>query len=161
MCNIFSITGRRAARDSWVFGIVITEFTRARGYFQIVDRRNIATLDPIIARCIQPGTVVYTDDWAAYRGMTVRINNVADHRVVVHTRHFVDPVTGFHTQEIESCWNNLKLGQKIRRGIKREDLQSYLDEQMWRQWRSRDHRHILSNFLAIFPWLYVVKNPAL
>ena len=93
--------------------------------------------------------------------MTVRINNVADHRVVVHTRHFVDLVTGFHTQEIESCWNNLKLGQKMRRGIKREDLQSYCDEQMWRQWRSGDHRHILSNFLAVFPRLYAVTNPAL
>ncbi|KAK2550142.1 hypothetical protein P5673_029341 [Acropora cervicornis] len=29
---------------------------------------------------------------------------------------------------------------------------------MWRQWRSGDHRHILSNFLAIFSRLYVVGH---
>lgn len=104
---------------------------------------------------------MYTDDWAAYRGMTGRINNVAAHRIVVHAQNFVDPVTGVHTQEVESCWNNLKLGQKVRRGIRREDLQSYLDEQMWRQWRGGDQRHIMQNFLAVLPLQYVVTNPAL
>lgn len=145
----------------WIVGIITTEFRPARGYFQVVERRDIATLDPIISRCIRPGTVVYTDDWAAYRGMTGRINNVAAHRIVAHAQNFVDPVTGVHTQEVESCWNNLKLGQKVRRGIRREDLQSYLDEQMWRQWRGGDQRHIMQNFLAVLPLQYVVTNPAL
>ena len=126
-----------------------------------MERRDTATLDPIISRCILPGTVVYTDDWAAYRGMAARINNVAAHRVVVHSRHFVDPVTGVHTQEVESCWNNLKLGEKVRRGIRREDLQSYLDERMWRQWRGGDHQQIMLNFLAILPLQFVVSNPVL
>ena len=84
-----------------------------RGYFQVVDRRNIATLDAIITGCIRPGTLVYTEDWAAYGGMAAQINNVAE-RIVAHARNFVDPLTGFHTQEIESCRNNLKLGQKMR-----------------------------------------------
>ena len=35
--------GRRA-RNAWVFGIVSTQFTPARGYFQVVQRRNAATL---------------------------------------------------------------------------------------------------------------------
>ena len=43
--------GRRAARDSWVFGIVSCTNSPARGYFQVVDRRNAATLLPIIQRC--------------------------------------------------------------------------------------------------------------
>ena len=90
----------------WVFGIITTEFTPARGYFQVVDRHNIATLDAIITGCIRPWTL------AAYGGMAARINNVAE-RIVAHARNFVDPLTGFHTQEIESCWNNLKLGQKM------------------------------------------------
>lgn len=78
----------------------------------MVERRDVATLHPIITRCIHPGTDVHTDDWAAYRNMNQRINNVNVHRAVVHRYHFVDPVTGVHTQEVESCWNNLKLGQK-------------------------------------------------
>lgn len=153
--------GRRAARDAWVFGIVTTDFSPARGYFQVVERRDIATLDPIISKCIRPETEVYTDDWASYRGMEHRINNVAAHRIVVHARHFVDPVTGVHTQEVESCWNNLKLGQKIRRGMKKEDLQSYLDEQMWRQWRGGPHRQIMQNFLEILPLQYAITDAAL
>ena len=136
----FQYNRGRRARDAWVFGIVTTEFSPARRYFQVVERRDIATLDPIITKCIRPGTEVFTDDWAAYRGMAGRINNVAAHRVVVHARHFVDPVTGVHTQEIESCWNSLKLEQKTRRGIRKSDLQSYLDERMWRQWRGGHHR---------------------
>ncbi|PFX25804.1 hypothetical protein AWC38_SpisGene9561 [Stylophora pistillata] len=67
--------GRRAARDAWVFGIVTTDFSPARGYFQVVERRDIATLDPIISKCIRPETEVYTDDWASYR---VQINECCD-----------------------------------------------------------------------------------
>ena len=108
--NFFSITDleeEEQLETRGFFGIITTEFTPARGYFQVVDRRNIATLYPIITRCTRTGTVVYTNDWAAYRGMAAPINNVADHRILVHARNFVDPLTGFHTQEIKSCWNNL------------------------------------------------------
>ena len=153
--------GRRAARDKWVFGIVTTEFSPARGYFKVVDRRDAATLHPVIERCVQPGTEVHTDDWATYRNIDRQINNVGAHQVVVYRRNFVDPRTGVYTQEIESCWNNLKLGQKVRRGIRREDMQSYLDERMWRQWRGGHPQQIVQNFLAIFPLQYVVTNPVL
>ena len=136
---------RRAASDMWVFGIVTTNFGRARGYFQVVERRDIATLDPIISKCIWPRTEIYNDDWASYRGMEHRINNVAVHWIVVHAWHFVDPVTGVHTLEVESCWNNLKLGQKIPRGMKK-DLQLHLDKQMSRQWRREPYRQIMKNF---------------
>ena len=53
---------------------------------------------------------MHTDDWAAYRRVNT-LPNVAAHRVVVHARHFVDPRTGVHTQEVESSWSSLKLGQ--------------------------------------------------
>ena len=105
--------GRRAARDTWVFGMVTAEFSPARGYFEVVDRRDAATLYPIISRCVRAGTEVRTDDWASYRNLDQRINNAGVHQVVVHRRNFDDPATGVHTQEMESCWNNLKLGLKI------------------------------------------------
>ena len=87
--------GRRA-RNAWVFGIVSTQFTPARGYFQVVQRRNAATLLPIIQRCLLPGTEVHSDDWGAYARLA-RLPNVSAHRVVVHAHHFVDPRTGVHT----------------------------------------------------------------
>ena len=92
-----------------MFGMVITEFSPARGYFEVVDRRDAATLHPIISRCVRPGTEVHTDDWASYRNLHQRINNVGAHQVVVHCRNFVDPATGVHTQ-----------GLKTNRGIKKK-----------------------------------------
>ena len=40
--------GRRAEQDVWVFGFVTTKYTPCRGYFQVVKRRDAATLHPII-----------------------------------------------------------------------------------------------------------------
>ena len=109
-----------------MFGIVSTQYTPSRGYFQVVERRGAGTLLPLIQRCILPGTEVYTDDWAAYRRVNT-LPNVAAHRVEVHARHFVDPCTGVHTQEAESSWSSRKLAQKRRKGLRKEDLQVYLE----------------------------------
>ena len=152
--------GRRAARDSWVFGIVSCEYSPARGYFQVVDTRNAVTLLPIIQRCVLPGTEVHSDDWGAYRRLQL-LPHVNRHRVVVHAHNFVDPRTGVHTQEVESAWSQLKLGQKRRKGLRREDLQSYLDERMWRQWRGGNYRVIMRNFLAILPLQFPTDIPVL
>jgi len=138
--------------------MVSTNYSPAKGYFQVVDRRNAATLLPIIQRCLLPGTEVHTDDWAAYRRMAA-LPNVSVHQVVVHAHHFVDPRTGVHTQEVESAWAQLKLGQKRRKGLRREDLQSYLDERMWRQWRGDNYEVIMRNFLAILPLQYPTHTP--
>ena len=141
-----------------MFGIVSTQYTPSRGYFQVVERRDAGTLLPLIQRCILPGTEVYTDDWAAYR----RVNTlpiVATHRVVVHACHFVDPCTGVHTQEAESSWSSRKLGQKRRKGLRKEDLQVYLDERMWRQWRGGGPDVIMRNFIAILQLQFPKGTP--
>ena len=79
-------------------------------------------------------------------------NHVARHRVVVHADNFVDPVTGVHTQEAESAWANLKAPIKQRRGIPTEDLQLYLNERMWRQWRGQNE--VIANFLPVLASQY-------
>lgn len=141
-----------------MFGIVSLEHSPARGYFQVVDRRDAATLLPIVQRCLVPGTDVHTDDWAAYHRLT-GLPNVNAHQVVVHAHNFVDPRTGVHTQEVESAWSQLKLGRNRRKGLRREDLQSYLDERMWRQWRGGSYDVIMRNFLAILPLQFPTHTP--
>ena len=117
----------------------------ARGYYEVVKKRDRATLLPIIAKCLQPGSEVHTDDWGAYRRLEQHLpNQVARHRVVVHANNFVDPLTGVHTQEVESSWANLKEGIKRRKGVSKADLQSYLDDRMWRQWHGLDN--VIANF---------------
>ena len=149
--------GRRAREETWVFGVVTTEYQPARGYFQVVRRRDRATLLPIIGRCLLPGSVVHTDDWGAYRRRTRNVPNVARHEVVVHKRHFVDPRTGVHTQHIESAWNRLKQKIKCRAGIRPCDLQAFLDSQMRRQWRGNGN--VFGTLVRTLPLQFVINTP--
>ena len=120
----------------------------ARGYYEVVEKRDRATLLPIIAKCLQPRSKVQTDDWGAYRRLKQHLpNHLARHRVVVHANNFVDPLTGVHTQEVESSWANLKEGIKRQKGVSKADLQSYLNDRMWRQWRGLDN--VIANFLPV------------
>lgn len=99
-----------------MFGVLSTATRPAKGYFQVVQRRDRDTLLPILAKCLQPGSEVVTDDWGAYRCLEQHLpNHVSRHQVVVHADNFVDPANGVHTQEAESAWNNLKIGVKNRR----------------------------------------------
>ena len=96
---------------------------------QLVDRRNTATLLPIIQH-VQPGTVVHSDEWAAYSTIS-SAGNI--HPSVNHSLHFVDPITGTHTQHIESYWSRVKAKLKRMHGTTDEHLPEYLDEFMWRE----------------------------
>jgi len=54
------------------------------------------------------------------------------HQTVNHSRHYMDPATGVHTNNIEARWSACKAGFKRRYGIARHLLPSYIDEYMWR-----------------------------
>ena len=71
---------------------------------------------------------------------------------MLHSDNFVDPATGVHTQEAESAWAVLKGPIKQRHGISKEDLQAYLDERMWRQWRGLNE--VIANFLPVLASQY-------
>ena len=147
--------GRRAPRENWVFGVVCTAYSPARGYFEVVDSRDRATLMPILQRILLPGTEVHSDDWGAYFNMPANAPNVQTHRVVVHAANFMDPVTGVHTQEVESAWARLKYKVKMRKGVRHYDLQSFLNEHMWRDWRGENDA--FTNFLHVLSRYY--NNP--
>lgn len=144
--------GRRARNDVWVFGVLSTEHSPCRGYFRVVQRRDRATLAQILQRVLLPGSEVHTDDWGAYRNLDRHVPNVTVHRIVVHQNNFVDPLTGVHTQEIESAWARLKYYVKREKGIRQLDLQDFLDEQMWRDWRGLDA--VFDNIIALIPNYY-------
>jgi len=75
---------------------------------EIVDRRDAATLLPIIEAHVLPGTIVHSDQWAAYN-QVASLNPVAQHSTVNHSIEFVNSSTGVHTQNIESYWNRVWL----------------------------------------------------
>lgn len=130
--------GRRARRERWVLGLFDTQYTPARPYLQLVRRRNAATLLPIIQRNVRVGSIVHSDEWAAYRQLQRRLG--LHHGTVNHSLHFVDPVTGVHTQHAESNWSSAKTKFKVMKGNSNPNfLLEYLQEFMWRRWYGDTH----------------------
>ena len=60
-------------------------------------------------------TIIHSDKWAEYRRVQA-VPNVASHGVVNHSLNFVEPVTGVHTQHVESYWCHVKTKLKHMRG---------------------------------------------
>jgi hypothetical protein len=85
-----------------VFDMVDTSQQPALGYMEVVQQRDALTLLPIIQAHTAPGTTIHSDQWAAYSP------GIAAHNTVNHSLNFVDPVTGTHTQHIESYWSRAK-----------------------------------------------------
>ena len=70
-------------------------------YMEVVDSRDAATLFPIIQAYIRPGTVMWSNKWAAYNRIST-IPGVAGHQTVNHTK---DLGTKVHINTVESYWN--------------------------------------------------------
>ena len=122
--------------EQWVFGMVDTSQSPALGVMVMVPCRNAATLLPIIQQHVRPGTVVWSDEWAAYRRVQ-QLPAVSQHGTVNHSIEFVNPSTGVHTQSIESYWNRVKTKFKRMKGVQCTMMSSYLDEFMWRERHGR------------------------
>ena len=121
--------GRAPKKEVWVFGMVDTSFKPVRGYMEIVDRRDAATLIPIIERHVAPGSIIYSDQWRAYAQLSNNQNYT--YASVNHSEYFVDPATGVHTQAIESYWGRKKRCLNNMNGTHAHMLPSYLDQYMW------------------------------
>ncbi len=82
---------------------------------EIVTDRPAATLLPIINAYVAAETTIYSDQWRAYSQVGFLLNG-GSHSTVNHSLNFVDPVTGVHTQNIESYWSSAKRKLKAMRG---------------------------------------------
>lgn len=139
--------GRGPSEQVWVFGIVDTSFTPGRGYMCVVPNRSENTLLPIIESVVLPETTIWSDSWAAYRNISSVLG--FSHQMVNHRYNFVDPVTGVHTQNVESYWSKQKLRIKKMMGVEKEKLPLYLNEWMWRDNYLHDNWENLINLLKI------------
>ena len=89
--------GRQPQKELWVFGVADTSYKPAITYLEIVEKKNAATLLPIIRKAVQPGTIILSDQWRAYHSIQSELN--LQHRTVNHSVIFIDP--GVHTQTID------------------------------------------------------------
>ena len=117
----------RVVQGSWVLGGIERGSTSCFMKVLPNNKRNALTLLPIIQRHVAPGTTIITDCWKAYRGLPT-LGYV--HHTVNHSRNFVDPVTGAHTNGVEGSWTHAKRAS-IRRGGRRSASALSLDLSMF------------------------------
>ena len=113
----------------WVFG---AWREAAEAVFLVeVAHRDAATLLPIIANRVKPGSIVYSDEWSAYNQLSAITGHI--HRTVNHSLYFVDPATGAHTQGVEGKWSACNRMMREENTMLEDRCQRALNEFMWRR----------------------------
>ena len=121
----------------WVFGGIDSDSRKT--FMVAVEKRDEATLLPIIKRWIKPGSVIVSDCMKGYTNLE-REGYV--HKIVNHSKEFVNK-DGFHTNKIEGHWRQAKVKMPVF-GIRKYMFSSYLAEFMWR------YKHKEDDLFAVF-----------
>ena len=136
----------------WIFGGICRETKEC--FIKTVPDRTAPVLLRAIKEHIEPGTVIHSDYWKGYRTSDLEQAGY-EHRTVNHSRNFVDPASGVLTQGIESMWHRVKVRNKRQCGTRRDRLESYMVEFMWRSRinNARALDEILAAIVSIHPLL--------
>ena len=125
--------GKRV-EGSWLLGMIdigTKDHPAPEGNFRLEicpdNKRDAETLLPLIQKHVAPGTTIYSDCWKAY--YTLEELNY-EHFTVNHSQNFKDPITGVHTNHIESNWRPLK---RQLQGSNKNNLADHLCEFLWRR----------------------------
>ena len=95
-----------------------------------VRNREAEQLEAVITANSPQGPTHITDGWRGYLGLSAL---GFSHFNVNHEECFVDPLTGYHTQDIECLWALLRADFRRFRGLLQDKLQAYLDEFAFRR----------------------------
>jgi transposase len=105
-----------------VFGILKRH---GKVYTQIIKHAGKSEIRPIILKLIRKGSILYSDDWSAYRGL---VFNGYQHYKVNHVHHEFSKKGNQHINSIESFWAFSKRRLLKFNGIRRKDFYYYLKE---------------------------------
>ena len=117
-----------------------------------VRNRKAEVLLPLIKKYILPGSIIYSDCWKAYDQIDTKIYQ---HNVVNHSKNFVDPDTGVHTQNIERLWRDIR-GTIFRYDRKEYHFDHYLAEFAFKRKFDFDER--LDAFFQIMSIMYPIDE---
>ena len=120
----------RIGPQQWIFGGYERE--SKKGFLIPVPDRTASTLLAVMREYILPGTIIYSDKWAAYSGIAGLEGMNYTHHTVCHDRNFVDPETGVHTNGIEGLWSRAKSKIKAMHGTSRDLILEYIAEYMFK-----------------------------
>lgn len=134
----------------WVFGLYMSQ---RRFRFYVVQDRSGDTLSPLIHENVEPESTIVSDKWAAYNRLA---NEGYKHETVDHSKNFVNPETGFHTQAIERVWKEGKMWLQRARHAG-PYLQNHLDEVSWRLLRRGHPNGLFGAFIEDIHRYYSVE----
>ena len=95
--------GRLNIPPRWLFGIV--DRASHKIHLQFIRDQSHPSIIPIINQHVQRGATIHSDGAQVYKILGTQGYT---HRWVVHTRHYVNPRTGVHSNHIENIWSNLE-----------------------------------------------------
>eukprot|EP00731_Ephydatia_muelleri_P029566 Em0021g89a len=119
----------RVVGGHWVFGGI--ERGSGECFLVEVEKRDAATLLPLIYQHVRPVSTVLSDEWSSYSQLTAITGYT--HLAVNHSLHFVDPTTGAHTQSVEAMWSCCKQMMREEKVMNSALFETYLPEFMWRK----------------------------
>lgn len=122
--NVKSHRGRGPEAPDWALTMVDISTTPARGFAKMISDRSAETLISNIEQVVRPRTHIQTDEWAGYRPLSQM--NIFSHSTITHKYNFVDPITGVHTQQVESFNNKIKTDIKTQRGVRKNLRENFL-----------------------------------
>ncbi|KCZ80334.1 hypothetical protein H312_02271, partial [Anncaliia algerae PRA339] len=121
----------------WVFGMI--ERNSKKCVLLPVPDRSANTLIPLINQYILPGSTIISDCWTSYN--RIEENDTFSHLTVNHSYNFLNPEDNLiHTQNIENCWLHAKNKLKRQYGTRREMLEGYLYEFMFKRKYEKNKR---------------------
>ena len=94
--------GRRI-EGTWVFGCFERETKEI--FMVTVPDRSKETLIGFLKTWVLPGTHIISDGWAAYSNLK---DEGYTHEIVNQSQHFLDPISGAYTQNIERKWRDAR-----------------------------------------------------
>lgn len=131
----------------WVIGGV--ERTSERRMFAVpVARRDADTICSVVSEYVEKGSIIYTDCWKGYDQALLSLN--LSHYTVNHSKSYVDPLSGVHTNTIEGSWNGIKINIP-RRYWSMKNIWVGITEFIWRR---NNKNNLWKNLLHL---LFTVK----
>ena len=123
----------RGKDPGWVLGGIerpIQSDETPRLFLVLCPNRKKETLIPLIQKWVRPGTILVTDSFKSYRGLS---KFGYHHYVVNHKRNFVAPKTLAHTQRIEGEWRHVRRQALPMVGCRMEDVGFFLSAYLYRR----------------------------
>ena len=128
----------------WVVGGICRDTEMC--FAERVPDRTAETLEEVIIEHVLPGTTIHTDMWSGY-------TNIEEcgyiHKVVNHSKNFVNPEDGTHTQKIERFWRGLKDVRKRYQGIPESEIDSHIHEYLWRKMNNINYKNAFNKTIEM------------